>query len=292
MGLQRGQRGKREIKNIEKNKKRTLIFIPAYNHKKTIIPTIKRIPESIFQEASEILVADDASQDNTTEIVKKYIADNKKNKKDKNLKKLKVIKHEKNKGYGGNQKWAYQYAIANDFDIVVMLHGDSQYAPEKLPDLIEPIKNGKADFVFGSRMTGKPLAGGMPLYKFLGNKFLTFLENIVLKTKLSEFHSGYRAYSLSALREIPFHLNSSDFHFDSEIIAQLILAKKKISETPIPTFYGKEKSNVNSIRYGISILGMIVYYILHKTGIKKYYKFDLSNSYNNSLDAVHKSLGK
>jgi len=256
-----------------KKRKKILIFIPTYNHRKTIIPTIERIPKSIFQEVSELLIADDASKDNTAEIVSEYIKKNKE--KNKNLKKLKIIKHKKNKGYGGNQKWAYQYAIDNGFDIVAMLHGDLQYAPEELPNLLNPLKNDEADFVFGSRMTGAPLKGGMPIYKFIGNKFLTFIENLILKTKFSEFHSGYRIYSTQALKDIPFQKASDGYYFDSEIIIQLIRAKKRITERTIPTHYGDEKCYVWAVPYGLQILRLLGQYLLHINHIKKYGKFDV-----------------
>lgn len=253
------------------NKKKTLIFVVAYNAEQTIRHLLDRIPKDTYKEATEILVADDASRDNTSEIVSDY-------KKKHNIKKIKVVKHKENKGYGGNQKWGYNYAIKNNFDIVVMIHGDAQYPSEYIPNLIQQLGQEKGDFVFGSRIAGHPIKGGMPLYKFIGNKFLTSVENLILRVKLSEFHSGFRAYSVKALKDIPFNENSNKFHFDSEIITQLILAKKKIAEITIPTFYGKEKCNVNSIKYGLNILKVLGEYLLHKNNIKKYKKFDISLS--------------
>jgi len=188
---------------------------------------------------------------------------------------LRIHKHIKNKGYGGNQKFAYQYAIDHGFDIVVMLHGDAQYAPEKIPYLLEPFENGKADMVFGSRMRGKPLKGGMPFHKFLGNKALTAIENSVLGLNLSEYHSGFRLYSCKALKKIPFHLCSDDFHFDSDILIQFKIANLKIVERPIPTYYGDEKCHVNIISYGLNILRSLTEYILHKKGVIKVKKFNL-----------------
>ena len=142
-----------------------------------------------------------------------------------------------NQGYGGNQKLGYHYAIEKGFDFVALLHGDGQYAPECLPRLLDPLRRGEADAVMGSRMLpgGGALKGGMPLYKFIGNKVLTWLENRLLRTDLSEFHSGYRVYSVEALRAIPFDRNSNDFHFDTEIIIQLQIAARTIREMPIPT---------------------------------------------------------
>ncbi len=188
-------------------KKKILVFIITYNTELTIGKLLNRFPKDVLEEAAEILVADDDSKDNTYKIAFDY-----KNKK--RSKKLKIVKHKQNKGYGGNQKWGYNYAIKNKFDIVVMVHGDCQYPPEYISSLIRPLKQDKADFVFGSRIAGQPLKGGMPLYKFIGNKFLTFCENLILGTNLSEFHSGFRAYSVDALKEIPFNKNSNVFYFD------------------------------------------------------------------------------
>lgn len=255
------------------HKKKILILIVAYNAKMTIRPLLDRIPKETLTSAKEILVADDASRDNTSEIALEY-------KKKYNIKKLKIIKHQKNKGYGGNQKWGYNYAIKNNFDIVIMLHGDAQYPPEYIPKLIKNLIDNKADFVFGSRIAGHPLRGGMPLYKFIGNKFLTTLENLILGTHLSEFHSGFRLYSVKALKDIPFNKNSDDFHFDSEIIIQLVIANKKITEKPIPTCYGDEKCNVKSVNYGLNILRVLTQYLLNKYKIRRYEKFEIT-SHNN-----------
>lgn len=248
---------------------RILILILSYNAETTIREVLKRIPKSIWKE-SDVLVADDASNDETVEIVEKY-------KKDNDIDNLIIIHHIENKGYGGNQKWGYNYAIKNGYDITVMVHGDIQYPPEYIQDLIKPIKENNVDFVFGSRMTGHPLRGGMPIHKYLGNKFLTFLENIILGTELSEFHSGFRAYSMKALNDIPFNLCVDDFHFDSEIIIQLVIAKKRIQEITIPTHYGQEICYVNVITYGLNILKIMLEYILTKLNIKKYNKFVIKN---------------
>ncbi|MEI6022845.1 MAG: glycosyltransferase family 2 protein [bacterium] len=247
--------------------KKVLVLILAYNAESTIIEVLNRIPSEILK-TSDVLVADDASQDNTALYAEQYAQVNK-------LQNITVVHHEKNKGYGGNQKWSYNYAIEHGYDVVVMVHGDVQYAPEYIGTVIAPIVQGDADFVFGSRMTGAPLKGGMPLYKYVGNKFLTFVENVVLGTHLSEFHSGFRAYNVHALQTIPFNLSSDDFHFDSDIIIQLVVAKKKISEVTIPTFYGKEICYVNVVPYGLNILKILGQYILTKTGIKKFAKFTI-----------------
>ena len=185
-----------------------------------------------------------------------------------------IFKNKVNLGYGGNQKAGYKYAIKKGYDIVVLLHGDGQYAPEELAKLLKPLEEDKADMVFGSRMKGHPLKGGMPLIKFLGNKFLTYIENIFLDLDLSEYHSGYRLYSCHALKQIPFERCSSEFHFDTDIIIQYKIKGLKIAEIPIPTYYGKEISYVNIYKYGIDVLWSIISYKLHKWNIRKEYKFD------------------
>jgi len=258
--------------NHKITKKKILYFILAYNAEKSISKLLDRFDKVTLDHADEILLADDCSKDKTAKVAEWY-------KKAKNLKKLKIIYHEKNKGYGGNQKWGYNYAIKNNFDVVVMVHGDAQYPPEYILKLIKPIEEGKADFMFGSRIAGHPLKGGMPIYKFIGNKFLTSVENLVLGTKLSEFHSGFRAYNVHALKQIPFNRDSDDFHFDSEIIVQLAMAKKKIGEIVIPTCYGDEKCNVNSVQYGLNVLKVMSQYILHKLKLRKYSKFSINSDF-------------
>ncbi|MBU1201225.1 MAG: glycosyltransferase family 2 protein [Nanoarchaeota archaeon] len=242
------------------------IFIPTYNAAKTLPLVLDRIPEEIRDEVIEIFVADDASQDNTYLIGVGY-------KKLKGSRNLKIYHHDNNKGYGGNQKWAYNYCIEKGYDIVVMLHGDAQYAPEMIPKLLKPFKKKEADMVFGSRMTGEPLKGGMPLHKYLGNKILTWIENKALGLNLSEYHSGYRVYNCKALKKIPFNLCSDGFHFDTEILIQLRIANLRIKEMPIPTHYGEEKCHVNLISYSLHILKSLGEYHLSKKRIKKYEKF-------------------
>ena len=251
---------------MKNEKLKIAIFIPTYNHAKTITLLLDRIPQEVTDNVSEIFVADDASQDETYMIVIQYKQENK-------ISNLTMFHHQKNKGYGGNQKWAYQYCIDKGYDVVVMLHGDAQYAPEKIPDLLEPFKSDNVDMVFGSRMTGDPLKGGMPLYKYVGNKVLTWAENKVLNLNLSEFHSGYRLYRCKALQKVPFHLCSDDFHFDTEILIQFKLANLRIEEIPIPTYYGNEKCYVNIWGYAINIFKSLGQYLLHKHGIRTYEKF-------------------
>lgn len=225
---------------------RLLIFIVAYNAENTIESVLKRIPSHLLDLYEiEVLIIDDSSEDETfrkSELVRRagLIPF-----------KLTVLYNPVNQGYGGNQKIGFHYAIENNFDWVALVHGDGQYAPECLPELVDVLASGEAEVVFGSRMLEKKAAlkGGMPLYKYVGNKTLTTFQNWMLGSNLSEFHSGYRLYSIEALKRIPFYLNSNDFHFDTEIIIQLIYARQRIKELPIPTFYGDEICHVNGMKY-------------------------------------------
>src|SRR6202008_996438 len=189
-------------------------------------------------------------------------------------------------GYGGNQKVGYAFAIAQGFDFVAMVHGDGQYAPEALPMLVRPLVEGRADAVFGSRMLTRfgALQGGMPLYKFVGNHILTSCQNTLLGTKLSEFHSGYRLYSVAALEHIPFRLNSNDFHFDTEIIIQLVNAKLRIAELPIPTYYGDEICRVNGMKYAKDVMIATLQNTLHRAGLLYQRRFDTAEESNLHYD--------
>jgi len=224
------------------------VLIVAYNAEDTLARVLDRIPQDFAQQIESILVCDDASTDNTHQVGLEY-------KSGSNLP-LTIVRHEINLGYGGNQKTGYQWALEKNLDAVILLHGDGQYAPEYLPQMVEPIISGRADVVFGSRMItqGGARKGGMPLYKYVGNKILTYLQNSLAKVSLTEWHSGYRAYSVSALRKVNFLKNSDYFDFDSQIILQMIGARQRITEIEIPTFYGDEISRVNGIKYGLKIL--------------------------------------
>jgi len=224
------------------------VLIVAYNAEDTLARVLDRIPSDFAQQIDSILVCDDASTDNTHQVGLEY-------KSGSNLP-LTIVRHEINLGYGGNQKTGYQWALEKNLDAVILLHGDGQYAPEYLPQMVEPIISGRADVVFGSRMItqGGARKGGMPLYKYVGNKILTYLQNSLAKVSLTEWHSGYRAYSVSALRKVNFLKNSDYFDFDSQIILQMIGARQRITEIEIPTFYGDEISRVNGIKYGLKIL--------------------------------------
>ena len=194
---------------------------------------------------------------------------------------LTVIRHPGNLGYGGNQKAGYQMAIEHGLDIIVLLHGDGQYAPECLADIVAPLERGEGDVVMGSRMMVKGAArkGGMPLYMYVGNRILTSIENRLLGTELTEFHSGYRAYNVKALESIPFHDNSDGFHFDTQIIIQLVDAGKRIVEVPIPTYYGDEICYVNGLRYARDVTRDVVRYRLSKLGFTSGDTFGIGDDY-------------
>ncbi len=214
-------------------------------------------------------VLDDASRDATFELAVgiKTLT---------NLPKLHVLKHPQNLGYGGNQKAGYQYFIEQGFDVVVLLHGDGQYAPEMLSHLYGPIVRGEADAVFGSRMMktyGGPLKGGMPLYKYAGNRVLTIFENKSLGLNLTEFHSGYRAYNLHALGGIHMEHMTNDFHFDTEIIIKLHHQHFRIAEVPIPTFYGDELCYVNGTRYAKDVARAVGRYLRTVRSVRPYPEF-------------------
>jgi glycosyltransferase involved in cell wall biosynthesis len=225
------------------------IFIIAYNAVNHLSSTINRIPSELYDSVSEIFVIDDCSKDNTYMAALGYKHTN-------NVEKLTVHRNEINQGYGGNQKVGYQYAIDRGLDIVALVHGDGQYAPEALPMLLEPLIKGEADMVFGSRMSepGRALKGGMPLYKYFGNRILTYIQNKLSGLNLSEYHSGYRLYSVAALKQIPFQSFTNTWHFDTQIILALAERNMRIKELPIPTYYGDEICHVNGIPYAARCL--------------------------------------
>ncbi|MEQ1852047.1 MAG: glycosyltransferase, partial [Chthoniobacteraceae bacterium] len=250
--------------------KRVLIFIVAYNAERTIGSVLNRIPPALRRPGVEVLIIDDSSKDAT------FAAGLKHEDREGDYR-ITILRNPENQGYGGNQKLGYHYAIENGFDIVALVHGDGQYAPEKLPELLEPLVKGEADAVFGSRMLRKQdaLAGGMPVYKWIGNQVLTTFQNLMLGTQLSEFHSGYRLYSVAALRKIPFERNANDFHFDTDIIIQLHYAGLRIFEIPIPTFYGDEICHVNGLKYAWDIFKTMFRAKLHRKNLLYDRKFDI-----------------
>ena len=234
--------------------------MPAYNAAKTLERTLDDIPLDCID---GIILTDDASQDDTVGIAKGLG--------------LKVIAHEVNKGYGANQKTCYKEALKQGADIMIMVHPDHQYDPTVIPQLIEPLLKEECDAVFGSRMLGgRPLEGGMPKWKYLANIFLTALENATFYMYLTEYHSGLRAYSRKYLETVKFELNSDDFVFDSEIIAQGVFHNMRIREIPIQTRYFADASQIGfwrSVVYGLSILKTLVKFKLHKKGIKRFKMF-------------------
>jgi glycosyltransferase involved in cell wall biosynthesis len=257
----------------ERNKKRIGIFVIAYNAVNKLDWTLDRIPAEVWEKVEEVFLFDDCSTDNTYYAAIGY-------KHAKEVQKLTVHRNSKNLRYGGNQKAGYEYAIARDLDIVVMLHADGQYAPEVLPQLLEPLERDEADMVFGSRMAngGDPLAGGMPLYKYVGNKILTWFENRITGMKLSEFHSGYRLYSCAALKQIPFKQNSNEWHFDTDILIQFHEAGLRICERPIPTYYGDEICYVNGTVYAFNCIRSAMKYRMHKAKLSYEPKYDLDGA--------------
>lgn len=254
--------------------RKVLVFVVAYQAEATLAAVINRIPPLPPDVDLEVLVIDDASNDRTFEVGLRLQAASRRS--------VTVLYNPTNQGYGGNQKLGYAYAIRKGFDFVVLLHGDGQYAPECIPTLLRPLLDGSADAVFGSRMMvdGAARRGGMPLYKFIGNKILTWCQNRLLRTNLSEFHSGFRAYRVSALARIPFRYNSNVFHFDTEIIIQLLIAGFPIAEVPIPTYYGDEICRVAGIRYAKDVLLATVGSRLHGINLLYDRKFDIEGSEN------------
>ncbi len=250
--------------------KRIGIFIVAYNALTTLSKVLKRITPDVWRNVEQVVVFDDASQDETYELAVGIQAMT-------NLPKLRVLKHSKNLGYGGNQKAGYRYFIEQGFDVVVLLHGDGQYAPELLSHMYAPLVRGEADAVFGSRMMkdfGGPLKGGMPFYKYAGNRLLTAFENRALGLNLTEFHSGYRAYNLHALSQIKLDSMTDDFHFDTEIIIKLHHQNFLILEVPIPTFYGDEICYVNGLKYAKAILRAVVRYTETSRAVRSYPEYE------------------
>ncbi len=251
--------------------KKALIMIITYNAERHIAGVLDRIPESLWNNQEykvDVVVIDDSSKDHTSAVAREYIRNSNRP--------IRLLRNAINQGYGGNQKVGYTYAIENNYDAVVMVHGDGQYPPEFIPQMLDPIIKEQADAVFGSRMINKKdaLEGGMPYYKFVGNIVLTRIQNSMIGTKLSEFHSGFRAYSISALKKIPFQYNSDVFHFDTDIIIQLADNNLSIKELPIPTHYGDEVCHVNGIEYAFNVLLSTLQSRIQRFGIFYDPKFD------------------
>ncbi len=235
--------------------KKIIVVLPAYNAGKTIAQTIAEIP---FDLVDEYVVVDDASTDNTMEVASSL-----------NVKNL--IRHDKNKGYGGNQKTCYNTALELGGDIIIMLHPDYQYTPKLIPSMAYMIASGLYPAVIASRILGKgALKGGMPMYKYISNRFLTWIQNLLINQKLSEYHSGYRAFSREVLEKVNYESNSDDFVFDNQMLAQIFFAGFEIAEITCPTKYFEEASSINlkrSIKYGLGVLQTSLGYFLQKNGI-------------------------
>ena len=245
------------------------ILVLTYNASDLLAETVARIPRRLDAWVDEIFVFDDASTDDTLEVARQLLRESPWRDK------LEVFANPVNLGYGGNQKVGFDYAVRKGFDYVVLLHGDGQYAPEHLPELLLPLVRGEVDVVFGSRMLRKvdALSGGMPLYKFIGNRILTTFENLILGLDLSEFHSGYRIYRTDLLRRIPFVENSNGFHFDSEIIVQVRAAGAEVAEVPVKTYYGTEVCHVNGLDYAFNVCKTVLEYRLHQLHVIRRARF-------------------
>jgi glycosyltransferase involved in cell wall biosynthesis len=241
-------------------KERIVVIMPAYNAAKTLERTYRDLPTEVVD---RIILVDDVSQDETVEIAQRLG--------------LKTVVHIQNRGYGGNQKTCYLEALKDGADIVVMLHPDYQYDSTLVPDLIAPIQRGEVDLMLGSRFLGGGVrVGGMPFYKIVANRFLTTCENLVLGLRLSEAHTGFRAYRREVLETIPFLINSDDFVFDSEVIAQTVAFGFRIGEIGVPTRYFEEASSVNfrrSVTYGFATLWTLVKFVVHKWGLAEVPQF-------------------
>lgn len=238
--------------------RKVVIVLPAYNAALTLEKTYAEIP---FDIVDEVVLVDDHSSDNTSDLAKKIGIRH-------------VIRHQKNKGYGGNQKTCYAKALELNADVVVMLHPDYQYTPLLIHSMVAIIANDLYPVVFGSRILGKgALKGGMPMYKYIANRFLTLSQNILMNQKLSEYHTGFRAFSGEVLRNLDFTHNSDDFIFDNQMIAQIFAKGYEIGEITCPTKYFEEASSINFRRssiYGFGVLGVSMRYMLHKAGLKKW----------------------
>jgi glycosyltransferase involved in cell wall biosynthesis len=241
-------------------KPKVVIVMPAYNAARTIERTVAALPTDVVD---EVIVVDDGSRDSTVSLARRMG--------------LQVIAHSRNLGYGMNQKTCYSTALRQGAEIVVMVHADHQYDPTFIQALILPLMDGRADMMLGSRIaSGQALAGGMPLWKYLANRFLTVLENLVLRQRLTDLHTGFRAYHRDFLEHVPWFMNANDFVFDTQMIVQAVACGYKLGEISIPARYFQEASSVDfwvSLRYGIKTLGVLGAYLLHRTGLFRSSKF-------------------
>jgi glycosyltransferase involved in cell wall biosynthesis len=239
---------------------RVVVVMPAYNAARTLEATYRGLAMDVVD---EVILVDDVSHDHTVDIAERLG--------------LKVVVHVQNRGYGGNQKTCYLEALRSGADVVVMVHPDNQYDSTLVPQMIQPILDDRADIVLGSRLlSGTALSGGMPVWKFVANRFLTVIENGVFGLRLSEYHTGFRAYSRRLLETLPFLLNSDDYVFDQEIMAQAVCFGFRVGEIPVPTRYFAEASSVNferSVEYGLGVLNLMLRYLLHRTHIWRQRQF-------------------
>lgn len=246
--------------------KKVVVVMPAYHAEKTLVMTYNDIP---FDVVDDVVLVDDCSKDNTVAVGKKLGIRN-------------IVVHEKNKGYGGNQKTCYTQALKLGADIVVMVHPDYQYAPKLISAMASMIASGEYDVVLASRVLGTgALKGGMPLYKYISNRFLTLAENLLLGEKISEYHTGYRAFSKKVLETLPLNENSDDFVFDNQMLAQSAWFGFRIGEISCPTKYFEDASSINfkrSVIYGFGVLGTAMRFKLQKLGLKRYPIFNSNGS--------------
>jgi len=234
---------------------KVIVVMPAYNAEQTLEKTYRDIPEGVVD---EVLLIDDASRDRTSQIAERLG--------------ITVIKHDRNQGYGGNQKTCYDSALARGADIVVMVHPDYQYDPRVIPFAVGFIQTGICDIIIGSRVRTRreTLEGGMPVYKYIANRILTAIENSVFGQNLGDFHSGFRVYRREVLEKINYRVNSDDFIFDTEFLAQAVVSGFRIGDIPIPTRYAPESSSINfrrAVKYGTQTLIVMAKYLLHRTGL-------------------------
>ncbi len=245
-----------------------VVVLPAYNAANTLLKTYNEIP---FDVVDYVILVDDASTDNTAKLA--------------NDLNLELFIHEKNLGYGGNQKTCYKQALKAGADVVVMLHPDYQYSPKLVGAMASLVAIGQYEMVLGSRIiTGDALKNGMPLYKYIANRVLTVIENILLGKKISEYHTGYRAFSRQLLQDLPLHQNSNDFVFDNEMIAQAIYFGYSVGEVSCPTKYFAQASSINfghSVKYGLGVLKTAVMYRLSRWGVIRYRIFQKQTEHNN-----------
>ena len=240
---------------LEKPFENVVVVMPAYNAERTLERTLRDIPEGCVD---EVILTDDASTDRTVEIAGKLG--------------ITVLRHPRNLGYGANQKTCYDAALQQGADAIIMIHPDYQYDPRVIPFALGFLSTGICDVIIGSRIRTRreALEGGMPLYKYISNRFLTLTENLVLGQNLGDFHSGFRAFTREVLERIDYHRNSNDFVFDTEFLAQAVFMGFRVGDVPVPTRYFPEASSINfrrSVKYGVQTIGVLLKYVLQRTGV-------------------------